>query len=268
MTTHSNFAGIVPRVQRNAHSASTNNYSITRESSCPHYELLRGRDGRDGLPGSPGLPGRDGQKGDPGLRGPPGPPGSPGTPATSSSGVVYTRWGKTTCPNVTGTELVYAGRVGGSWHHDSGGGANYVCMPGDPSYLSYAPGVQGYSYMYGTEFYTPGQPLSAKLDHNVPCAVCYAATRETVLMIPAKPLCPSSWTLEYAGYLMSAYRGTSGNLQYRTMFECVDKDPDSIPGSAVDRNGAQFMHVEANCNGMPCPPYDPQKELTCAVCTK
>ena len=98
MTTHSNFAGIVPRVQRNAHSASTNNYSITRESSCPHYELLRGRDGRDGLPGSPGLPGRDGQKGDPGLRGPPGPPGLPGTPATSSSGVVYTRWGRQHAP--------------------------------------------------------------------------------------------------------------------------------------------------------------------------
>ena len=29
-----------------------------------------------------------------------------------------------------------------------------------------------------------------------------------------------------------------------------------------------FYHVEANCNGMLCPPYDPQKELTCAVCTK
>ena len=265
MTTIPILVGIVPRVQRNADSGRTNNHSITGEGSCPQYELLRGRDGRDGLPGSPGLPGRDGQKGDPGVRGP---PGQPGTAATSSSGVVYTRWGKRTCPSVTGTELVYAGRVGGSWHTDSGGGANYVCMPGDPSYLRYTPGVQGWSYMYGTEFYTLNSPLSAKLDHNVPCAVCYATTRETVLMIPAKPHCPSSWTLEYAGYLMSAYRGASGNVQYRTMFECVDKDPDSIPGSATNTDGAQFMHVEANCNGMPCPPYDPQKELTCAVCTK
>ena len=26
--------------------------------------------------------------------------------------------------------------------------------------------------------------------------------------------------------------------------------------------------VEAAYNGLPCPPYDLQKELTCAVCTK
>ena len=55
---------------------------------------------------------------------------------------------------------------------------------------------------------------------------------------------------------------------HRNTIECIDKDPDSIPGSAVDTNGALFFHVEATCNGLPCPPYDPQKELTCAVCTK
>ena len=62
---------------------------------------------------------------------------------------------------------------------------------------------------------------------------------------------------------MSDYRN-----HHRTMYECVDKNPDSVPGSASDTNGAFFYHVEANCNGMLCPPYDPQKELTCAVCTK
>ena len=55
---------------------------------------------------------------------------------------------------------------------------------------------------------------------------------------------------------------------YRNSFECVDKDPESIPGSAGSTNGALFLHVEATCNGLPCPPYDPQKELTCAVCSK
>ena len=64
---------------------------------------------------------------------------------------------------------------------------------------------------------------------------------------------------------MSAYRHDS---HYRTMFECVDKNPDSVPGSGLIVYGALFHHVEASCTGMPCPPYDPQKELTCAVCTK
>ena len=50
--------------------------------------------------------------------------------------------------------------------------------------------------------------------------------------------------------------------------ECVDEDSESIHGSAGDINGALFYHMEATCNGIPCPPYNPQKELTCAICTK
>ena len=97
------------------------------------------------------------------------------------------------------------------------------------------------------------------------CTVYHTSTRVAVTMIPAKTQCPSTWTLEYSGYLMSAY--LAGD-RHPTMYECVDKNPDSVPGSVSDANGALFYHVEANCNGMACPPYDPQKELTCAVCTK
>ena len=83
-------------------------------------------------------------------------------------------------------------------------------------------------------------------------------------MIPAKTRCPSTWTLEYSGYLMSDAQGHT----HATMYECVDKNPDSVPGTASDTSGALLKHVEAHCNGMACPPYDPQKELACAVCTK
>ncbi len=232
-------------------------------STCPQVELLRGHDGRDGLPGRDG---KDGEKGDIGIQGPPGLRGLPGAPPPNSGGVLYTRWGRTACPGTPGTELVYAGRVGGSWYGNTGGGANYLCMPDDPQYLTYEPGVQDVSPIFGTEYQAyGGQPLRAVHDHNVPCAVCFSSMRETVLMLPAKPTCPPSWTLEYAGYLMSTHRSSN---HHRTMYECVDKDPDCIPGSAGNTDGAVFYHTEANCNGMPCPPYDPQKELTCAVCTK
>jgi len=240
-------------------------------TSCPHVELLRGRDGRDGLPGRDGKDGVRGDKGEPGatgLAGEKGDPGVAGPPGPRSGGVVYTRWGKNSCPNVSGTELVYAGRAGGTHYSDKGGAANYLCMPGDPDYFRYQPGVQDHSYVYGVEYQTgnsggPG-PLSAVHDHNAPCAVCYASTRVAVTMIPAKTRCPSTWTLEYSGYLMSGRR----NHNHPTMYECVDKNPDSVPGGASNNDPAVFYHVEANCNGMACPPYDPQKELTCAVCTK
>ena len=42
-----------------------------------------------------------------------------------------------------------------------GGAANYLCMPDDPDYLSYQPGVQGYNYVYGAEYQTGGGPLRA-----------------------------------------------------------------------------------------------------------
>ena len=196
-----------------------------------------------------------------GIQGPPGLRGLPGAPPPNSGGVLYTRWGRTACPSTPGTELVYAGRVGGSWYGNTGGGANYLCLPEDPLYLTYQPGVQDVSPIFGTEYQAfGGQPLRAVHNHNVPCAVCFSSMRETVLMLPAKPTCPPSWTLEYAGYLMLAHRSSN---HHRTMYECVDKDPDCIPGSAADTNGAVFYHTEANYNGMPCPPYDPIRVQFC-----
>ena len=264
-------AGALDRPRRNAPAG--NRVDSVNTTSLPYIEVLRGRDGRDGRDGVPGPRGPQGQRGDSGgPQGPPGPQGQRGVagatglrglPGPRSGGVVYTRWGKTSCSGVSGTELVYAGRAGGTHLTHKGGAANYLCMPDDPDYLRYQPGVQGYSQVYGAEYQPHSGPLSAVDDHNAPCAVCYASTRGAVTMIPAKTRCPSTWTLEYSGYLMSQY------YNYHTsMYECVDKSPDSIPGSASNTNGALFYHVEAHCNGMACPPYNPQKELTCAVCTK
>ena len=217
-------------------------------------ELLRGRDGlpgRDGVQGPPGPPGKDGR------RGPQGPPG----PA-STGGAIYTRWGKSSCPIVEGTELVYSGITGGTQYNQRGGGANHLCMPKDPMYtLNHRGGVNGYAHVYGTEY---EQPIQGTDDHDIPCAVCYTFTRPTVLMIPAKAICPPNWTREYYGYLMTARKKHN-----RSMFECIDKDQESLPGSHHNTNGARLYHVEADCHtGLPCPPYNKEKELNCVVCTK
>ena len=159
--------------------------------------------------------------------------------------------------------------TGGSRHMHQGGGANHLCMPRGPEFppeystnLTYRDGAQGYSYVYGTEY---EYPLQGTHDHNVPCAVCYVSTRPTVVMIPARASCPPTWTREYYGYLMSAYRN-----YHRTMYECVDEDQESLPDSASNTNGALFYHVEASCDPgqLPCPPYDQNNELNCVVCTK
>ena len=218
-------------------------------------ELLRGRDG---------LPGRDGAPGPPGTTGENGPQGKEGLPGPTSGGATYIRWGKSFCPGVTGTELVYSGIAGGSWYNQEGGGSNYLCLPKYPEYsstLTYRGLRQDKTSIHGAEYHSP---IQGTHDHNVPCAVCRVSTRPTVVMIPAKASCPPTWTREYYGYLMSQHKE-----HRRTVFECVDKAMESLPGSQARTTGAVFHHTEATCStGLPCPPYNDRQELNCVVCTK
>ena len=173
----------------------------------------------------------------------------------SGAGAVYTRWGNSTCPQTA--ETVYNGTVGGSYSR-LGGGANHLCLPQDPEYtLPYRRGIQGFSLLYGTEY---ENPLQGNDDHNVPCAVCMATGREFVLMIPGKTSCPSLWTKEYEGYIMSERID-----QKRSTFECVDSSQEHVSETQANRNGALLYHVEVQCGELPCPPYDPQKELNCVL---
>ena len=233
-------------------------------TNTPYIQILQGRDGRDGIPGPPGPvgpPRRDGSNGKKGDRGEPGPSGP------RNGGVVFTRWGRTTCPTTNDTEKLYQGKAAGSDHMEHGGGANYICLTDEPEFLSYTPGISDLqSYIYGAEYeaYQNSGPLGSLHDHNVPCVVCYVSTRISYLMIPAKITCPKTWTTEYQGYLMAE----RFNHKRNAVYECVDKDAESIPGSVASTNGALFYHVQAQCNGILCPPYDKEKELACVVCTK
>ena len=221
-----------------------------------------GPQGPRGERGDPG--GAQGPRGLQGERGVSGPTGLQGPPGPRSGGVTYTRWGKSTCPSTPGTVMLYAGRMAGNYHTHNGGGSNFICMPEVPQYstsLRYRPGVQGYGQIYGTEYQ---YPLVAAEHQNVPCAVCSATTRVAAVMIPARERCPPNWTREYLGYLMTERNHGSHR---RSTFECVDKDQEAVPGSHANTDGALLDHVEANCNGLPCPRYDPAKELNCVVCT-
>ena len=122
----------------------------------------------------------------------------------SSGGVNYVCWGSSTCPSVPGTTLVYTGTVGGSHHRQRGGAANHLCMPPDPDYsLNVQSGFQDPgAYLYGNGYQKPYSG-SRRMDTNIPCAVCFVATQASVLMIPAKTTCPTGWTMQYNGYLMT-----------------------------------------------------------------
>eukprot|EP00058_Branchiostoma_floridae_P013335 XP_002598823.1 hypothetical protein BRAFLDRAFT_74500 [Branchiostoma floridae] len=226
---------------------------LTEEAETSACTLgLRGRDGRDGAPGRDGAAGRDGQPGlqgpigEKGDIGPEGPQGEQGEKGEDGDG----------------------GIAGGSHFTHSGGGANYVCLPKDPEWGVFMDGNQGSSYMQGAEYQdaqfgnSPFQGASV-YDHDVPCAVCHVASRGSKLMIPARLSCPSGWTMEYKGYLM-----TERYNHNRSEFVCVDGEPETRPGGQGNVDGALFYPVEADCGALPCPNYVQGRELTCVVCTK
>lgn len=219
----------------------------------------RGRDGRDGRDSV--VPGPAGKRGAPGNVGPPGRPGHPG----SSSGSVYTRWGREDCRG--SSKLLYKGVMGGAHYTHPGGGSNYLCLPLHPIYDKFKAGNQGSTYIYGTEYEVHSQPdiFPKKLhNHDAPCAVCHAESRGSHLMIPARNVCPTGWTLEYKGYLMAEHYNHKG----RTQYICVDGNPTARHGTPADLNGALLYFAESHCGSLPCSPYVQGKEMTCAVCTK
>ncbi|XP_078000350.1 uncharacterized protein LOC144452978 [Glandiceps talaboti] len=185
-----------------------------------------------------------------------------------TTGSVYIRWGRTSCPD-SGAKLVYEGLAAGSHVTNLGGSSSYECLPTDPDWGKYNDAWNSKSYIYGAEYqvssFDPFSHDNAAVlqNHDVPCALCRVPTRGVKLMIPAKKECPEKWTKEYNGYLMASPH--TQNAQYK--FECMDEAPEVRPGTQTSKSGALFYVVEGYCGSLPCAPYVSGRELTCVVCT-
>ena len=225
--------------------------------------------GERGVPGNRGVDGRDGVEGARGLPGPQGPPGDAGPPGQGcnttdeNGGLTYVRWGRTVCREQT--VAVYVGRAASSRWDAPGGTSDYICLTNNPAYGDdNHDGSQRFSTLHGVEYETfADAPLSGLRNHNAPCVLCHVTSQNAVFMLPGSRSCPDTWTIEYSGYLMTSYGGAG-----RRSAVCVDKDAEMLDGEGPNTNGALFYHIEATCNGLQCPPYDEEKELTCAVCSK
>ena len=188
---------------------------------CCMYRLMTDSRMQLGNPSiaAPGVDGTPGIAGSLGEQGPPGPSGPPGTPGTSG-GTTYIRWGRTVCPNVTGTDLVYDGLAVGTHYTQRGGGANYICVANGAA-AEYHPEAtttnSNQAILHATEYQiSSGQPLGDLHDHNVPCAVCEVSSRSKHIMIPGRYTCPDTWTVEYSGWLMAEHY-----THYRSMYRLV-----------------------------------------------
>lgn len=186
------------------------------------------------------------------------------TPAAApASAVVYTRWGRTSCP--PGASLVHAGRVGGNYYNQGGAGANLLCMSPNPTWDDFSAVNNNGALVYGTQYQTSAYgiaSMNALHGFSVPCAVCLRENARVTLMIPGTQTCPAGWVQEYAGYLMSSHY-----THVRSEFICVDRQAEGV-GSSVAANGALLYPTEAECGTLPCGPYAQDREVTCVVCIR
>lgn len=168
--------------------------------------------------------------------------------------------------------LIVLGRVAGWRPKHHGGGANYLCMPLTPMYSKPpTPGDYSKASLFGVEygqvedlFAIPGQGKQISY-LGVPCAMCRVEKRGSLLMIPARNVCPSrQWTREYHGYLMTDVSNST-----RPEYICVDADATgvSVTNRKSQSGKALLTSVQGKCGVLPCPRYKQDWELTCAVCT-
>jgi len=156
---------------------------------------------------------------------------------------------------------VYDGHAGGGNHAHTGAGTNYLCLPKDPQWAANTtPSYKG--YVMGAEYQTHGSFLDGIKDHEVPCAVC-KTNSTNVLMVPARQECHEGWSREYHGFLMA---GREVHVSSKE-FVCMDGEPEFIPGTLHNLDGALFYFQETVCGSLPCLPYIGGRVLTCVVCT-
>ncbi|XP_052093890.1 uncharacterized protein LOC127729946 [Mytilus californianus] len=188
---------------------------------------------------------------------------------TQATGQVYTRWGSTTCGSTA--QLLYSGFMAGGKQSTAGSGSDYLCMPSIPSYTGDESGSAEsdrgslYGIQLGLDTSEGSSPFDTSKDgYLVDCAVCQILANPAVFMQAATNTCPTGWTVEYTGYLMSEI--AAGVTATSKGYACMDKDAPLATDSSAD--DAFVYPVEGKCGTLLCPNYEDNAELTCVVCSK
>ncbi|XP_045168682.2 short-chain collagen C4-like [Mercenaria mercenaria] len=177
----------------------------------------------------------------------------------------FTRWGKTECtPN---SAVLYTGFTAGSRYNYHGGTSNVLCLPKEPQFNSYSPGMSG-NYLYGSEYNARNTYLSDIFgkelnEQDVPCAVCEVTGSSAMMVFPARTECYNGWNKQYSGYLMTSHEAHNKSMDV----VCIDSEPEAIHDSSDNENGALFYFVETN-GQLFKHGYSKGREMTCVVCTK
>ncbi|KAL8589956.1 hypothetical protein ACOMHN_024043 [Nucella lapillus] len=83
-------------------------------------------------------------------------------------------------------------------------------------------------------------------------------------MIPGTNVYSPGWHVDYEGFLIAGSYGQAGSTQYI----CVDSKMESRVGGDATLYGMAMYYTVTQCGSLPCEPYENNKLVTCAVCSK
>ena len=165
--------------------------------------------------------------------------------------------------------FVLKGITAGKAFNEPGSGVNTLCLPHNPDdaphdFPTSLQSAGSVSHLYGSEYQFTYRKFAQ--DDDVPCAICHVSIAASSIMIPAKTTCPSGWTVQYTGFLVSAYFGSSS---YAFDYICLHNDAEYMTEGARrhNDNGHILYPVQATCDPLPCPPYKNGQYITCVVCS-
>ena len=170
------------------------------------------------------------------------------------------------------------GYAAGAHYNHGGSGSNFLCLPEDPQWGIHIAGLHSLKHegrVYGVEYElwrNAGTSTNNVFDwgsneltsRGAPCALCYVENRSTVVMMPARTQCPTGWTAEYGGYIVSQ----AHESRKRGGYYCWDGAPEIASGSGVNKDQSVIYPVEVECGSLPCSVFTNGRELTCKVCSK
>lgn len=161
--------------------------------------------------------------------------------------LIYKRWGRKDCPETA--TLVYHGYL-----VDSPSGSHFACHS------------KGSTHDLNSEQSVALQRVQNTIEKNqLPCSACHATLRRSQMMIRGWKVCPSGWTVEYRGYLLSPHKV---NAAQRKQVICVDEKAEKDATNSSTGAGATLVRLGRFCKSFPCKKPYRRHLLPCAVCTK
>lgn len=155
--------------------------------------------------------------------------------------------------------------MAGSSTSSVGHGANYQCLPTAPVYGNFnTTENDARSAISVATIKDDTNVIDSALDSQVlQCSYCQTLSAFVVRMLVGTKSCPTGWTAEYTGYLISSKEESS---RCSMGYACLASSPNTLANSDTTGTSEVYL-VEQECGALPCGTYTNYEEVACTVCS-